>query len=293
MVNTMAMWLMKLGLFVVVALLIPVNALAYDTPPVDVIGPANSAEARGGDRESFFPLLKSIAKDRQLPKPYGISLVAAYNAQEYTISEVTMSIDGQQISQDHFDGTKAVPEVKTALLRADVWLLPFLNVYVAGGGLSTDTEITTPPVAPPGPGQTPTVQVLDMKLNGWVINFGAVGAWAWRDFFTTMNLTFSYADLEGEQGLYRTEQFKNWIWDTRVGYRVSQRVNAWLGARWITTKQEYVGTIDNIAFDIKIDQPVWNGLVGTNLSFGERFDISFELGLGERLSGSLNLTYRF
>ena len=67
----------KLGLSVLLALLIPTVALAYDQPPIDVIGPASSAEARAGDRESFFPLLKSIAKGRQLPKPYGISLVAA------------------------------------------------------------------------------------------------------------------------------------------------------------------------------------------------------------------------
>jgi len=131
-----------------------------------------------------------------------------------------------------------------------------------------------------------------MRFKGDILTLGIIGAWAWKNFVVNMAYTYSWTDLEGKQALYTAHIFENQAWDTRIGYRYSS-ATVWIGARWMSTLQEYEATFGNVQVDLKIHQPVWNLLVGTNINFHDRVDVSIEAGIGDRLSGSINVGYRF
>jgi len=38
-----------------------------------------------------------------------------------------------------------------------------------------------------------------------------------------------------------------------------------MGTRWISTAQEYATTVNNIELDVRIDQRIWNLLIGTHI----------------------------
>lgn len=239
---------------------------------------------------SVFPLLKDIAKGKKLPKPYGISVVGAYNIQEYTITSGDFSVNGNILSIDVSD-VKVQPEATTGLLRGDFWLLPFLNLYGTIGAANVNTEIILPESALQGL-FAPDRQVLEMQFKGTIYGIGMTGAWAWKNILLNMSFTNTWSDLDGEQAGYKAKEFINQLWDTRLGYHYGI-ANAWVGARWMSTTQEYIGTVGNVEIDVKIEQPVWNFLIGSNINFHDLFGLSIELGVGERLSGSINFGYRF
>ena len=92
-----------------------------------------------------FPIWgrKAIERGFDLPYPVGLSVNLVYANQNIDITDLGLSTGDnptQPIQIVQFKEVKA--PVYTGNLRADLWVLPFLNVYVLGGTAWVTTDVT-------------------------------------------------------------------------------------------------------------------------------------------------------
>ena len=80
----------------------------------------------------------------ELPKTYGIGVIGMRQSGKFDIFDV--SIGGISAVEDipfiERYGNKVDSTISTVQVRADVWILPFLNLSFIGGNLKTDSDVT-------------------------------------------------------------------------------------------------------------------------------------------------------
>lgn len=168
----------------------------------------------------MFPFWGEKLAERgiRFPLPFGLGLNYAYANQDIEISRVAVGVnDGEMQDLTHllkFGELKS--RVNAANLRADLWVLPFLNVYAMGNYVleaATDVAIVEP----------------------FAFNAGAVQSGVGGGFGTTL--------AGGFWGFFGTLDL-NWTWnkmeklDKPVGTflltpRVGKNFGTWGGVEWI------------------------------------------------------------
>src|SRR5262245_40211500 len=109
------------------------------------------------ERRSFFPLLADEALKRgyELPLPYGGALVlTGLSGREIEVTDVRLGLEGNPgTSISDFVHLGSTSDVFNANLKFDVFVLPFLNVYVLAGYVYNESESTANiTLTTPGPG---------------------------------------------------------------------------------------------------------------------------------------------
>jgi len=106
---------------------------------------------------SFLPLMKGEAEKRgiELPLPFGTGLVYYYLDRSIKITDLRIGRDGAPpVSVSEFAKLSARAKVHNLDAKVDVWILPFLNVYLIGGYIWNESETTIdvslPPLTPGG-----------------------------------------------------------------------------------------------------------------------------------------------
>ena len=84
--------------------------------------------------KSFFPLLGNEARERgyELPNPYGINVIYVDMKQDVDIKEINLTgtIGKLDIGKSlNLTADKAKTVNTNKLVKADLWVFPFLNVY--------------------------------------------------------------------------------------------------------------------------------------------------------------------
>ena len=103
-------------------------------------GPFAAVEVEGQtDSDSVFPLWKSLLEGRKFMPPYGVNLVLMDLSGQWNVKEFSAAVGNNQIASV---SGKAHVHPFTYGARADVWLLPFLNVFATGGGLKLNVQAT-------------------------------------------------------------------------------------------------------------------------------------------------------
>ncbi len=101
------------------------------------------------DYHNIFPLWgrKAIERGFDLPKPLGLNVIGLYMNQGIEITDLGLSTGSNPIAPIDFIGFGTnTSTVYSTNLRADLWVLPFLNVYGFGGRAQANTtvEVATP-----------------------------------------------------------------------------------------------------------------------------------------------------
>jgi len=80
----------------------------------------------------------------ELPKTYGVGVIGMMQDGEFDLLDV--GIGGISVVDDfpllERYGNKAESSISTIQVRADFWVLPFLNLSLLGGNLETDSDVT-------------------------------------------------------------------------------------------------------------------------------------------------------
>ena len=80
----------------------------------------------------------------ELPKTYGISAIGMWQNSIFEINDVSIggisAVDDIPFIERY--GNQADSNISTIQVRADAWILPFLNVSLIGGNLKTDSDVT-------------------------------------------------------------------------------------------------------------------------------------------------------
>jgi len=241
----------------------------------------------------------------ELPKPYGIGLVTHLQEQEMSIDGVTVNnpdVGGGDVTFVDPAGSGTTNRAQALSVRADVWVLPFLNLDLVAGEVETESDVTlrftpafrtlvrlqtgielreyeTLPV-------TTTSTMLGLGLStGFQFEslFGALSAqWA----TTVVNETSSELDILVATFL--------------VGYDfgdIGLRVQT--GAQYQDWDQAIRGTIplgagrDPLEFDIDLSVDKTTFLVGLYKDIGRHWNVVVLAGFGARDQLTTTVGYRF
>ena len=178
-------------IIVLIVLGISVPAHAQQGGPVVVVA---DKDAAGSD--SFFPLWKSLLPDGKFLPPYGINLVLFDLSGQWDVENFSASVGDNEVAS--VAGSAHVHPF-TYGVRADVWVFPFLNVFVTAGGLKLDVGVTGLDLPLGITGFPPEVIRgdinFDLDFTGSYGGGGLVLMYRWRDIFGSADYSSVWTHL--------------------------------------------------------------------------------------------------
>lgn len=247
-----------------------------------------------------FPLLGQAARKQgyDLPKPFGVSMVTML--QSTTLHMTSFELDGEDVSG--IIGGKDAKVDSTAgamLVRADMWLLPFLNVGVILGTTESSNDISLQWFPEGGlggiikPGEKFTLE--DSQAESLVYGGGATVAGGIGDFFATIDFQYITAYTKVADA-----ELSMFILTPMVGYNFTDYgARVLIGAQYQDQKEQIVAKLTNDAGEVRtaivgLRSDKWAGLIGVDKTFNRHWSGSVMYTLGEDRS-NLNLVvgYRF
>ncbi|MFA0440358.1 hypothetical protein BCU70_19530 [Vibrio sp. 10N.286.49.C2] len=255
------------------------------------------------DRALPFFAQEVIDKGYSLPKPYGISLIYTNTFQYMDITDLNVGINGSKqypiefVSFDNNSNSTQSPQ-----LKLDAWLFPFMNVFGAVGKISGTADIgiqisgddlidqTGADCTGPIIGRPPQCifqgreigGVAKATLDGTNYTLGTILATGWNDYFVTLPVSFTYADMrknDAEGLILNVSPRVGKVFPT-VG---SQSVAVYTGATYLDSTLTLTGTYtyEGVGIDYKVKQSnidKWTGLVGANYNFNRDWSLMMEYG---------------
>lgn len=261
-----------------------------------------TCEGRWSD---FLPILGKAACELGyvLPRPFGISVGYMHQDQPFDVGGIF--VNGIDVKTPNIAVVDEVQnEETTYTLRADVWILPFWNVYgilaktsgQAIGPLMIDLEPVFPTLCrfPGNNCQVDTHFKLDYKAN--VRGYGTTVAGGYKDFFGMIDFNWTTADLD-----ISLTDAKAKVISSRIGW--NGKIGKFTGVLWVGVMYQDISQTLDLPLDIgentllvTIDQSTqeaYNYVIGGQWDISRSFSILAEIGMGKRTSQMLNFTYRF
>ena len=263
----------------------------------------------------------------ELPNPYGFAFIGYWQKQDLTIKDLTISSGGGPVKNIKFLDFKD-PSVSNGSfqLKLDAWLLPFLNIYVVGGGVSGDTKV---PLGIEGRDlldyfdrgdlcggavepefcSRSLITVAEPSYTGWNVGFGATLAGGWKRYFLALPVSLVWTDVSILDDTVRALNFS-----PRIGARFELGKFGALaifgGATYLhadidvrgsatldTSNSEIPGIGDKTVIEYTVfqgNEDRWNALAGVNWEIKKALSLHLEGGfLGSRSNIIASLTYRW
>ena len=257
--------------------------------------------------DRLFPLLGQEARKAgyDLPKPYGISLINMF--QNTTMHMTSFEIDGIDLDFNKIlDGDSTYQNLTYApLLRADVWVFPFLSVGLLLGATDTSTDVTLEsasglsidrPLRPPLEIIAPnaSVKIDTFKTNSLLYGVGVTVAGGIGDFFSTID--FQYITSYTSEADVSVEMV---VITPLIGYNfTSVGVRAFIGAQYQDLKESLTFAIPtndgSLSGKVGLYSDDWAGVIGGNYDFTRHWSTNLLLSYGvDRSNMTLAIAYRW
>ncbi len=273
--------------------------LAYSVPAhAQQPGPILAeVEQPAGNSDSFFPLWKSLLEEGKFLPPYGVNLVLFDLSGKWDVKKFSAAVQGNELAS--LSGHADVHPF-TYGFRADVWVLPFLNVFAVGGGLKLNVQATGLDLPlgvsgfPPEPIRGDVA--LDLDFTGSYGGGGLVLMGKWRSAFAAADYSSVWTHLESSQSGVTGNELRTDTASFRIGYVGA--VQPYIGARWVKKIDHFEGTVIGpnglpLTFAVDLQAPAWNYDVGVHAMMAGHYEIVVEAGFGKRTHGLVNVGYRF
>ena len=186
--------------------------------------------------DNKFPIWgrKAIERGFDLPYSSGLNVNLVYMSQDILIRDIALSTgDNPTVPVDIIQFGQVKAPVYSMNLRADLWVLPFLNVYVFGGHAWVTTDVTV----------TEPISLTTVVEQEGV--YGGVGMTA------TIGVKRNWLAFDLNSAWTQTEKLDQPVQGRIFGIRYGrafkltgpQRMAVWVGASKQTLKSETVGSI--------------------------------------------------
>jgi hypothetical protein len=290
-----------LGLLCRVVIVAILGASSYARAGMYTAQAGVDPEPVSGERwSSFLPLMADEAKERgyELPLPFGVSavLVTLLNRQ-VKVNDVRVGLNGAPPSSvsRFLDLGSTSDIVFNANLKADAWLLPFMNLYLLLGYVynktTTHADITLP-------GNINFTREIKTTLDGFVGGGGMTLAGGYNDFFMVFDANWSQTDIGFD------DRFRAIIATVRAGWNgkvASYPLQLWLGEGYWNTENTAKSTVNVPGvgrIEFEADQGpryLWMTDVGANLEIAKNFQTVLDFGFDYHGGYFIVLapTYRF
>jgi len=255
--------------------------------------------------EKTFPIWAQEAIDLgyELPNPYGIGITYMSMEQPLFVDNVSFSGLGETIDDRvTIKGNEAYQDSKTVTLRADLWVLPFFNVYGILGktkGSSIANVRVEVDILPPFKPIESDPFDFELNFEGLTYGIGTTIAGGVGDWFALIDINYTKTDLDILDG-----EISSLVLAPRVGYQFKiydRNTQVWIGGMYQDVDQSFAGYLVDIGIPIsgakfQVDQHLaekWNGVFGGQMTIGNGFDLLLEAGFGTRTSFMAGVGYRF
>ena len=241
----------------------------------------------------------------ELPKTYGVGVIGVRQSGKFDIFDV--SIGGVSAVEDipllESFGNSVDSTISTVQVRADFWVLPFLNVSLIGGNLKTDSDVTLQ--------FTPLFQTLyELKTgNELPATLEAPASTSGTTLGMGLTTGFKYDSLVMSASLnYAKTTTTETDFDIRalvvvamVGYDFGDMgMQILTGIQYLDTDRTIVGQLDlgegkdpiDFSIDVGIEETMF--MFGVNKDIGRNWSLSAFIGLnGTRSQGTAMFGYRW
>ena len=240
-----------------------------------------AAPADAEQPSALFPLGRSWAGDRELPRPFGIGLNLYHQTQDYDLKSLTLNLPNVGVAQA--SAIEIENRTDEQDVKLDLWLLPFLNVFGILGNVDGQTTVD------PGP----PLSQLEVDYDGLVYGGGVTLAAGGERFFGSVTAILTQTDLDTS-----TSSVEAWIITPRVGVRV-KNMAFWAGAMYQEAAERHRGRLSlpffgQVAYDVELaEKEPWNYLVGFRADINEHWGLELEAGFGNRKDAIVSIGYRF
>ncbi|HJQ98066.1 MAG TPA: hypothetical protein VJ826_07100 [Candidatus Polarisedimenticolaceae bacterium] len=247
-----------------------------------------AAAADPADKPPLLPFLGEEARKRgiELPATFGIGVVYYHLDRAIEISDVRVGRNGEAPqSVSDFAHLGSDSRVDNVNLKADVWILPFLNLYAIVGGIWNESQTTIDVMLPPLlPGGAPREKTLTVptEMTGTVGGLGMTLAGGYGPLFFAADVNAARADLGFDDEFKAVVTSVRGGWNGRAG---SRPFRAWVNATYWDTFAEATGTVtdpdDGGTLKFEVDQgPVhpWTFGLGSAYSPTKWLDIAVDTG---------------
>ena len=178
-------------------------------------------------------------------------------------------------------------DANTYLARADYWLLPFFNVFAVLGHVDGEVEVAIAP---------PIAQTLNFEYEGLVYGVGAVPVIGFPiegvgEVFLATHVSYTITDLTDGRSI------ETWVASPKLGIR-SGKWSVWGGATYQATSHDTGGTLQLglLAVDYRgvlTDEYNWNANAGARYQVNDLWDVTFQVGFGNRAQTLFSVGRRF
>ncbi|QFU75787.1 hypothetical protein EY643_09015 [Halioglobus maricola] len=298
-----------------------VSDIAIPNATLDDSGDHIEKPPRQWDRPLPLMAQRVVDLGYDLPLPFGVRLNYAGIDQDMYLGSLDVGFNGGSKEAFEFvNFSDASAESDSVQLIFDAWLLPFMNVSLLVGDLKGDAPML---ISLDGngmldqlgedcsrPGPNPLCRLLEDQsflldiepdFSGTTYGVGVMFAGGWNDFFVTIPLNFSYADMDTTKtdGIAYTAT-------PRVGYSFKLgkwgTVSPFVGGNYLKAELDVTGSVDVPGVSLTIDYEIqqknvdrWNALVGANWDISKRWAVSAEYNgfTGSRDAFITSVNYRF
>ncbi|WP_394152764.1 TonB-dependent receptor [Vibrio maritimus] len=264
-----------------------------------------------------LPLFKKEAEERgyTLPEAVGLSLGYMNVSQGINVNSIALSGLPSIVKNLNIKTEGGYQESEVLTLKADVWVLPFLNFYAIGGKLNGYSETTIKSVS-----GTLDFGIFErdieidninapfrLDLDGYTYGAGTVIAGGYESFFALVDASYTKTSLTVIDG-----EIDSIVVSPRIGWDFSRntdwRLRAWVGAQYQNIEQTLSGNVKDLPLGslgdlallddarFTVNQSLannWNSLVGAQYEFTPNWVLISELGFGQRKSFFITLDARF
>jgi hypothetical protein len=267
-------------------------------------GAAAPTAAEQEQHWSRLPFLGELAREQgyTLPLPFGVTAAYNYIGRDIKINDVRVGLNGAPLrSVTEVANFKARSTVDAAVIKTDVWLLPFLNVYLLIGYIDnvakTNIEVTVDRPGPlPGTRQFRITKTTE--LQAFVGGGGVTLAAGFKQLFVMADVNYTQTDLGFDDRFHALIASARAGWNGQVG---PVPLRLWLGAAYWSTRNTARATVsvpDVGAVRFEADQGPrhpWNAVVGVSSALHRRFELFAEYGFGpsDVVFFAGGLTFRF
>ena len=281
--------------------------------------------------DRLFPLMGDLVRRQgiDIPMPYGLSVAYRNQTMDVGFTDFTLGLGELGIVNLNKDFNPeesfGVVSAESYSIRGDVYILPFWNVYGLLGKINVEATVDAEYTAEtmneikdslnstiPGIGnavcnlieqkQMPLCNVgrlrIPLTLNYDVVGIGTTLSIGYKEFFATLNSTYTKTRLHGSDswgdGLVVVQPM--------VGYQfVDYRAQLLIGAEYQGLKATMKGNLGYVEglngdfeYDIGVKLNQWAYIAGFNKQIGKNYNITGLYNYGEsRKAFTVSFGYRF
>lgn len=202
--------------------------------------------------KTLFPVFKeeAIKRGYELPKPYGINFIFVNMKQNVDINSLNLTGNlsvgklnlGELSNFISVKSTTAKTSNTNTLVKADLWVFPFLNLY----GVFGKTKGNSSAIVDINLLNKPFLKNYNftLKYEGITYGAGAVIAGGYKNFFSVVDFNYTTTKLDIIDG-----NISALIISPKFGYNFdfhNTRNSFWIGAMYQNISQTLKGDINNV-----------------------------------------------